>query len=72
LLLLVPLLFGITLLTFSLTKSLPGDPVLSMVGERAQPEVIAKIRKELGSDKDVFSQYFGYIKLLTTGEFGRS
>jgi peptide/nickel transport system permease protein len=72
LLLLVPLLFGITLLTFSLTKALPGDPVLSMVGERAQPQVIEKIRRELGSDKDVLSQYFGYIKLLATGEFGRS
>jgi len=66
------LLFGITLLTFSLTKALPGDPVQSMVGERAQPEVIEKIRKELGSDKDILSQYMGYAKLLITGEMGRS
>ncbi|TAL27313.1 MAG: ABC transporter permease [Nitrospirae bacterium] len=43
-----------------------------MVGERAQPEVIEKIRKELGSDKDIFSQYAGYVKLLLTGEMGRS
>jgi peptide/nickel transport system permease protein len=43
-----------------------------MVGERAQPQVIEKIRRELGSDKDVLSQYFGYIKLLAMGEFGRS
>ncbi len=43
-----------------------------MVGERAQPEVIEKIRKELGSDKNVLIQYFGYIKLLLKGEFGRS
>jgi peptide/nickel transport system permease protein len=69
---LIPLLFGVTLLTFSLTKALPGDPVLSMVGERAQPEVIEKIRKELGADKNVLSQYFGYISLLLKGEFGRS
>lgn len=72
LLLLIPLLLGVTSLTFSLTKALPGDPVLSMVGERAQPEVIEKIRKELGSDKNIFIQYFGYIKLLMKGEFGRS
>jgi len=70
--LLIPLLFGITLLTFILTKALPGDPVLSMVGERAQPEVIERIRNEIGADKDVFRQYFGYIKLLLQGEFGRS
>ena len=72
LLILILLLFGITLLTFSLTKALPGDPVESMVGERAQPEVIEKIRKELGTDKDIFSQYAGYVKLLLTGEMGRS
>lgn len=61
-----------TLLTFTLTKALPGDPVLSMVGERAQPEVIEKIRKELGEDKGVVAQYFGYVRLLLEGEFGRS
>ena len=43
-----------------------------MVGERAQPEVIEKIRKEIGADKGVFSQYAGYVKLLAEGEFGRS
>lgn len=69
---LIPLLLGVTLLTFSLTKALPGDPVLNMVGERAQIEVIEKIREELGADKNVLSQYFGYISLLLKGEFGRS
>jgi peptide/nickel transport system permease protein len=72
LLLLIPLLLGITFLTFMLTKALPGDPVFSMVGERAQPEVIEKMRKELGSDKSIFIQYIGYINLLLKGEFGRS
>lgn len=72
LILLIPLLLGVTLLTFSLTKALPGDPVFSLVGERAQPEVIEKIRKELGTDNNVLSQYLGYLKLLVQGEFGRS
>jgi len=72
LLLFIPLLFGITLLSFTFSKALPGDPVLSMVGERAQPETIEKIRKELGSDKNILSQYAGYIRLLLQGEFGRS
>lgn len=70
--LLVPLLLGITLLTFSLTKALPGDPVLAMVGERARPETIESIRKQIGGDRDVISQYFGYLGLLMRGEFGRS
>jgi ABC-type dipeptide/oligopeptide/nickel transport system permease component len=71
-LLLIPLLIGITLISFSLTKALPGDPVITMVGERASPEVIESIRKQMGSDKDAFSQYIGYLGLLAKGEFGRS
>ena len=66
--LLIPLLAGITMLTFSLTKALPGDPALSMVGERASPEVIESIRKELNADKNFFVQYLGYMKLLLKGE----
>jgi ABC-type dipeptide/oligopeptide/nickel transport system permease component len=70
--LLIPLLFGITLITFTLTKALPGDPVYSMVGERASPQTIEKIRKEIGADQGVARQYFGYVSLLLTGEMGRS
>jgi ABC-type dipeptide/oligopeptide/nickel transport system permease component len=70
--LLFPLLFGITLITFVLTKALPGDPVFSMVGERASPQAIEKIRKQIGSDKGIIRQYFGYASLLLTGEMGRS
>src|SRR4030042_253395 len=72
LLLLIPLLFGITSLTFTLTKVLPGDPVLSMVGERVRPEVVEKIRRGLGADRSIFTQYVGYVRLLLKGGFGRS
>jgi ABC-type dipeptide/oligopeptide/nickel transport system permease component len=72
LLLLIPLLLGITVLTFSLTKALPGDPVLGLIGERASPEAIERIRARLGSDKGALLQYSGYIGLLMEGEFGRS
>ncbi len=70
--LLFPLLLGITLTTFALTKALPGDPVYSMVGERSSPEIIARIRKQIGSDKGVVRQYAGYVRLLLSGEMGRS
>lgn len=72
LLLLIPLLFGITLLAFFLLNALPGDPVLSLVGERASHEVIENIRKEIGVDKGFIGQYMGYLKLLLHGDFGRS
>ncbi len=72
LLLLIPLLLGITLVAFFLLKALPGDPVLGLVGERASPEIIETIRRELGSDKGITKQYIGYLKLLLSGDFGRS
>jgi ABC-type dipeptide/oligopeptide/nickel transport system permease component len=53
-------------------KALPGDPVLSLVGERASPETIERLRKEIGADKGFIGQYAGYLKLLMKGDFGRS
>ncbi|OGW35503.1 MAG: peptide ABC transporter permease [Nitrospirae bacterium GWD2_57_9] len=71
-LLFIPTLLGITLITFILMQSLPGDPVLAMVGERSTPETIARIRAELGQDRPLPLQYLGYLKLLSKFELGRS
>ncbi|TAN43135.1 MAG: ABC transporter permease [Nitrospirae bacterium] len=65
-------MLGITLITFALTKALPGDPVYSMVGERSDPETIKRIRTALGADKGIVDQYRGYLLLLLRGELGRS
>jgi peptide/nickel transport system permease protein len=72
LLLFIPTLLGITLITFILMQSLPGDPVQGMAGERANPETIARIRAELGQNRPLPLQYLGYLRLLATGELGRS
>jgi ABC-type dipeptide/oligopeptide/nickel transport system permease component len=72
LLLFIPTLLGITLVTFVLIQALPGDPVQSMVGERASPETLARIRAELGTDRPLPFQFLGYVKLLSQGELGRS
>lgn len=72
LVLLIPLLFGITIFAFFLLNALPGDPVLSLVGERASPEIIENIKKEIGVDKGFLRQYIGYLRLLLQGDFGRS
>ena len=72
LLLVLPLLLGITAITFALAKALPGDPVYSIIGERSRPEIIEKIRSEIGADKGLMRQYAGYMKLLAQGEMGRS
>lgn len=68
----IPTLLGITLITFMLMKALPGDPVVSMVGERATPETIARIRSELGLDRGLPAQYALYLKNICTGLLGRS
>jgi len=72
LLLFVPTLLGISLITFILMKHLPGDPVVGMVGERATPETISRIRSELGLDKSLPYQYVMYLKRVSSGQFGRS
>jgi ABC-type dipeptide/oligopeptide/nickel transport system permease component len=72
LILLVPMLFGITFITFTFTKALPGDPVYTLVGERTSPEIIEKVRARIGADKGIIHQYFGYLSLLLKGEMGRS
>lgn len=71
-LLLIPLLLGITLLTFTLIKAIPGDPVAGLIGERASKQAIENIQKSIGSDQNVVSQYFGYLGMLMRGELGRS
>ncbi len=72
LLLFIPTLLGITLITFILMQALPGDPVQGMAGDRANPETIARIRTELGQNRPLPLQYIGYLKLVATGELGRS
>jgi peptide/nickel transport system permease protein len=71
-LLFIPTLLGITLITFILMQYMPGDPVTAMVGERASPETIARIRTELGLDKSLTYQYFMYLKRLGSGQLGQS
>lgn len=70
--LLIPILIGITFITFLFVKSIPGDPVLGMVGERADPEAIERIKRELGTERPFISQYIGYLGLIIKGEMGRS
>jgi len=72
LLTLVPLLLAITFLAFLLLKALPGDPALSLVGERASPETIEKIRKDIGVDKPFLIQYGNYLSMLVRGQMGTS
>lgn len=61
-----------TFSAFLLLKALPGDPVLALVGERADPAVMEEMRRELGLDRNIMAQYAGYLRLLLKGDMGRS
>lgn len=68
----VPVLFGVTLITFLLTHVALGDPVRAMMGQRADPEVVARIRAEYGLDKPLWHRYTLYMGKLLVGDLGYS
>jgi peptide/nickel transport system permease protein len=72
LLLLVPILVGLSILVFVWVRALPGSPAESLLGERADEQSIAQIRQQLGLDDPLYVQYFRYIETLARGDLGTS
>ena len=72
LLLAVPTLLGVLVVAFLLLYVAPGDPVLAMVGERADEATIARLRHELRLDEPLPSQFAHYVGGALRGDFGRS
>src|SRR5215212_760613 len=72
LLLLVPILLGLSILVFGWIRALPGSPAESLLGERATPESIARIRHQYGLDKPLYTQYWRYLKTTMSGDLGVS
>ncbi len=62
LLLLIPILIGVSLLIFFWIRALPGSPAESLLGERATPALVQAYRKKYGLDKPIVEQYFKYLK----------
>ena len=72
LLLLVPTLVGVLALTFLLLYVAPGDPVQAMVGERADPETLARLRAELRLDDPLPVRFAHYVGGVARGDLGTS
>jgi peptide/nickel transport system permease protein len=72
LLLLVPILFGVSLLIFFWIRALPGGPAESLLGERATPELVQTYRHRYGLDKPIYVQYWSYLKTTGSGDLGVS
>ncbi|HZJ08735.1 MAG TPA: peptide ABC transporter permease, partial [Trueperaceae bacterium] len=54
---LVPVLIGVTLLIFFLTRVIPGDPATAMLGQRAAPNLVERLRTDLGLDRPLFLNF---------------
>jgi peptide/nickel transport system permease protein len=69
---LLPVLLGISIITFVLIRSIPGDPARILLGTKSTPEAIERIRAQFGLDQPLWVQYFYFIKNLFNGEMGMS
>ncbi len=68
----IPTLIGVVIVTFLLTRVLPGDPAVYFAGPAATPQSIAEIRKGLGLDRSLPDQFVRYVGDLAHGNFGNS
>jgi peptide/nickel transport system permease protein len=72
LLLLVPILIGLSILVFVWLRALPGGPAQALLGERATAQSIEEIEEQYGLDEPVHVQYWTYVKTVGQGDFGTS
>ncbi|MCU0920963.1 MAG: ABC transporter permease [Burkholderiaceae bacterium] len=68
----LPNLAGVVVITFILTRALPGDPAAYFAGAAATQEAIAQVRTQLGLDKPLLEQFFLYVANLARGDMGLS
>jgi len=68
----VPVLFGISVVVFLLVRLIPGDPAVAALGSRATPQLVARVRDQLGLDLPLWQQYLNFLGNALRGEFGIS
>jgi peptide/nickel transport system permease protein len=72
LLLLVPILLGLSILVFVWIRALPGGPAQALLGERATEESVKQIEHQYQLDKPIHVQYWTYLKTTARGDLGTS
>lgn len=72
LLLLAPVLIGVSLVSFGLLQLVPGDPALILAGEEASEDVLARIRQEYGLNRPLPVQFLAYLRHAAAGDLGVS
>jgi ABC-type dipeptide/oligopeptide/nickel transport system permease component len=68
----LPNLVGVVVITFILTRAIPGDPAAYFAGASASQEAVEQVRKQLGLDKPLVEQFFRYVADLARGDLGLS
>ena len=68
----IPVIIGVSLITFILMIMVPGDPVQQLLGQRASPEAVAEVRRNMGLDEPAWRQYLTMMGNIVTGDLGRS
>lgn len=72
LILMIPVIFFITVMVFTIMHLIPGDPAYVMLGEEASPKAVETLRKQLGLDRSIPVQYMAWMKAALKGDLGRS
>ncbi len=72
LVLIIPILIGISIILFTIMNLTPGDPAQMLIGDTYTEEALVQLRHELGLDQPFFVRYFNYMKNALTGDFGIS
>jgi peptide/nickel transport system permease protein len=68
----IPVLLGVATLVFALIHLVPGDPATAMLGEGAAPQDVAELRKTLGLDQPLMTQYMSFLRGTVSGNLGKS
>ncbi len=68
----IPVLIGVSVLVFGFIHLIPGDPAVTMLGERATPERVKEVRAQLGLDQPLYAQYGIYVSHILHGDLGTS
>jgi ABC-type dipeptide/oligopeptide/nickel transport system permease component len=68
----IPVLFAVSVIVFTVVRMAPGDPVDTLLGQRYDPVVAARLRHKYGYDQPINEQYFTYMNNLFHGDLGVS
>jgi len=68
----IPVIFGVTIVVFTIMQLVPGDPAVLLAGEGATKETIESLRVQLGLNQPLYVQYVEYVSNIFRGDFGTS